>query len=147
MWHVRIQYVLEYLPFLIKLQKLDLQSFLMSKKMQRIVWRDNQVQCRHPALHKDNRPVRLAYKQYFFSQRTIFFSHNKSTNNTFRHDLSAERTGHQQWTSSMSWLEQAYRWMPESGSCMNTTSVNDNCGTRRCMMGDEEYLKATDTIN
>ena len=24
------------------------------------------------------RPIRLAYKSYFFSQRTIFFSHNKS---------------------------------------------------------------------
>ena len=26
------------------------------------------------------RPVRLAYKPYFFSQRTVFFSHNKSAN-------------------------------------------------------------------
>jgi len=37
------------------------------------------------------RPVRLAYKPYFFSQRTIFFSHNKSANNIFSHDLSGER--------------------------------------------------------
>ena len=39
------------------------------------------------------RPVRLAYKPYFFTQRTIFFSHNKSTNSTFSHGLSAKRTG------------------------------------------------------
>ena len=41
----------------------------------------------------DHCPVRLAYKPYFFSQRTVFFSHNKSVNNTFSHDLSAKRTG------------------------------------------------------
>ena len=29
------------------------------------------------------RPVRLAYKPYFFSQRTAFFSHNKSANGIF----------------------------------------------------------------
>ena len=40
------------------------------------------------------RPVYLAYKPYFFSQRTVFFSHNKSTNSTFSHGLSAKRTGH-----------------------------------------------------
>jgi len=38
-------------------------------------------------------PVRLAYKSYYFSQRTVFFSHNKSANSTFSHDLSAKRTG------------------------------------------------------
>ena len=46
------------------------------------------------------RPVRLAYKPYFFSQRTIFFSHNKSANSTFSHDLSAKRTGQ----SKSEWL-------------------------------------------
>ena len=30
----------------------------------------------------------LTYKSYFFSQRTIFFSHTKSANSTFSHDLS-----------------------------------------------------------
>jgi len=40
------------------------------------------------------RPVRLAYKPYFFSQRTIFFSHNKLANSTFSHGLSAKRIGH-----------------------------------------------------
>jgi len=40
------------------------------------------------------RPVRLAYKPYFFSQRTVFFSHNKAVNSTFSHGLSAKRTGH-----------------------------------------------------
>ena len=35
----------------------------------------------------------LAYKPYFFSQRIIFFSHNKSANSTFSHDLSVKRTG------------------------------------------------------
>ena len=40
------------------------------------------------------RPVHLAYKPYFFSQRTVFFSHNKSANSTFSHGLSAKRTGH-----------------------------------------------------
>ena len=39
------------------------------------------------------RPVRLAYKLYFLSERTIFFSHNKSTNSTFSHSLSVKRTG------------------------------------------------------
>ena len=39
------------------------------------------------------RPVRLAYMMYFFSQRIIFFSHNKSTNSTSSHGLSAKRTG------------------------------------------------------
>ena len=34
--------------------------------------------------------VRLAYKPYFFSQRTVFFSHNKSTNGTFSHGLLAK---------------------------------------------------------
>ena len=37
-----------------------------------------------------NRTVRLSYKPYFFSQRIIFFSHNKSVNS---HGLSAKRTG------------------------------------------------------
>ena len=40
------------------------------------------------------RPVRLAYKPYFFGQQTLFFSHNKSANNTFSHGLSVNRTGH-----------------------------------------------------
>ena len=39
-------------------------------------------------------PVCLAYKPYFFSQRTVFFSHNKSANRTFSHGLSAKRTWH-----------------------------------------------------
>jgi len=39
-------------------------------------------------------PVRLVYKPYFFSQRTIFFSHNKLANSTFSHSLSAKQTGH-----------------------------------------------------
>ena len=43
----------------------------------------------------DYRSVRLVYKSYFFNQGTIFFSHNKSTNNTFSYDLSAKRT--EQW--------------------------------------------------
>ena len=42
-----------------------------------------------------HRPIRLAYKPYFFSQRTVFFSHNKSANSTFSHGLSAKRTGHE----------------------------------------------------
>jgi len=32
----------------------------------------------------------LVYKPYFFSQRTIFFSHNKSANSIFSHGLSAK---------------------------------------------------------
>ena len=46
-----------------------------------------------PTVSTDRCPVRLAYKSYFFSQRTIFFSHNKSANSTFSHGLSAKRTG------------------------------------------------------
>ena len=37
--------------------------------------------------HGDMRHVRLAYKPYFFTQRIIFFSHNKLANSTFSHDL------------------------------------------------------------
>ena len=48
-----------------------------------------------------NRPVHLAYKPYFFSQRIVFFSHNKSDKSTFRHGLSAKRTG-QMYTKHMS---------------------------------------------
>ena len=39
---------------------------------------------------RENRPIRLAYKPYFFSQQTIFFSHNLSTNVTFSRSLSAQ---------------------------------------------------------
>ena len=46
---------------------------------------------------EDVRPARLAYKPYFFSQLTVFFSHNKSANNTFSHGLSAKRTGQLVW--------------------------------------------------
>ena len=42
---------------------------------------------------RTKRHVRLAYKPFFFSQRTIFFSHNKSANSTFSLGLPAERTG------------------------------------------------------
>ena len=42
----------------------------------------------------NKRPVRLAYKPYFFNQQTIFFSHNKLANSTFSHDLSIKRTWH-----------------------------------------------------
>jgi len=37
------------------------------------------------------RPVRLAYNSYFFSERTVFSSYNKSAHGTFSHDLSAKR--------------------------------------------------------
>ena len=33
----------------------------------------------------------LTYKPYFFSQRTLFFSHTKSANSTFSHDLSVKQ--------------------------------------------------------
>ena len=39
------------------------------------------------------RYVRLTYKLYFFSQRIIFFSYNKSVNSIFNHGLSVKRTG------------------------------------------------------
>jgi hypothetical protein len=38
------------------------------------------------------RHVHLSYKLYFFSQRTGFFSHNKSANSSFSHDFSVRRT-------------------------------------------------------
>jgi hypothetical protein len=38
-------------------------------------------------------PVRLTYQPYFFSEGTVFFSHNKSANNTFQPGFSAKRTG------------------------------------------------------
>jgi hypothetical protein len=39
------------------------------------------------------RHIRLVYKPYFSSQQTVFFSHNKSANDTFNHGFSAKRTG------------------------------------------------------
>ena len=33
----------------------------------------------------------LVYKPYFFNQRILFFSHTKSANSTFSHDLSAKQ--------------------------------------------------------
>jgi len=41
----------------------------------------------------DKRHIRLAYNLYFFSHRTVFFSHHKSANSTFSHDLLAKRKG------------------------------------------------------
>ena len=47
-----------------------------------------------PCMHAAHTwPVRLAYKLYFFSQRIVFFSHNKSANDTFSYGLSAKRIG------------------------------------------------------
>jgi hypothetical protein len=41
------------------------------------------------------------YKPYFFNERTMFFSHNKSANSTFSHNLSAKRTdGKQRWCAT-----------------------------------------------
>jgi len=40
---------------------------------------------------KNMHPVRWTYKPYFFSQQTVFFSHTKSTNSTFSHDLSVKQ--------------------------------------------------------
>ena len=42
----------------------------------------------------ESRKIRSAYKSYFFSQQIIFFSHNKSANNIFSHNLSAKRAEH-----------------------------------------------------
>ena len=62
--------------------------------MPRIRQKGAQEHCRKGKTDRwNNHYVRLAYKLYFFSQRTIFFSHNKSANSTFSHDLSAKRTG------------------------------------------------------
>jgi hypothetical protein len=33
------------------------------------------------------------YNPYCFSEQTVFFSHNKSVNSTFSHDLLAKRLG------------------------------------------------------
>ena len=49
--------------------------------------------CIHYLVGSNYRLICLAYKPYFFSQWTIFFSHDKSANSTFRHGLSAKRTG------------------------------------------------------
>jgi hypothetical protein len=48
--------------------------------------------------------VRLSYKLYFFSKQIVFFSHNKSANNTFSHGFSAKRT----------WPKQVYHHGPAS---------------------------------
>jgi hypothetical protein len=37
-------------------------------------------------------PVHLSCEPYYFSERTVFFSHNKSANSIFSHDFSAKRT-------------------------------------------------------
>jgi hypothetical protein len=39
-------------------------------------------------------PVRLAYQPYFFSEGTVFSSHNKSANGTFQPGFSAKRWKH-----------------------------------------------------
>ena len=41
---------------------------------------------------RDCGPVCLCYEPYHFSERTMFFSHNKSANSTFSHGFSAKRT-------------------------------------------------------
>ena len=56
------------------------------------------------------RPVRLAYKPYFFGQRIIFFSHNKSTNSTFSHGLSAKRIGH--WVMAYTFVDNGLTFNP-----------------------------------
>jgi hypothetical protein len=38
-------------------------------------------------------PVRLSFQLYFFSEGTVFFSHNKSASSTFQLVFSAKRTG------------------------------------------------------
>jgi len=44
--------------------------------------------------HKTKDPIRWSYEPYYFSERTIFFSHNKLANSTFSHGLLAKRRGH-----------------------------------------------------
>jgi hypothetical protein len=38
-------------------------------------------------------PCSSTYPSYFFSEEIMFFSHNKSANNTFNHGFSAKQTG------------------------------------------------------
>jgi hypothetical protein len=42
---------------------------------------------------EDRRSVRLSLSNKSASHLAVFFSHNKSVNNTFGHGLSAKRTG------------------------------------------------------
>jgi hypothetical protein len=44
-----------------------------------------------PASHTYTAPVRLSFQPYFFSEGTMFFSYNKSTNNTFQFVFLAKR--------------------------------------------------------
>jgi hypothetical protein len=39
----------------------------------------------------DKQPVRLSFQPLIFSQPEVFFSHNKSVNNTFNRLFSAKR--------------------------------------------------------
>ena len=44
------------------------------------------VLCRYKQYFQPTVLSAMVYKPYFFSQRTVFFSHNKSANSTFSHD-------------------------------------------------------------
>jgi len=75
-------------------------DYFFQKKKSIEPWQTNKLQIMKNNLkriYSKNKPlvfatiyglVRLAYKPYFFNQRTIFFSHNKSVNSTLSHGLS-----------------------------------------------------------
>jgi len=88
------------------------------------------------------RPVCLAYKPYFFSQRILFFSHNKSANSTFSHGLSTKRTGHLSIggpspSRRLAWNRLLYTWKKRSeSSCAERPAVRlvmaNPCICARC---------------
>ena len=59
--------------------------------------------------------------QFIFSVRTVFFSHNKSANSIFSHDLSVKRTGPQAMTVMCTRRAQVKPFLAWSTGCVQGT--------------------------
>jgi hypothetical protein len=99
------------------------------------------------------RPIRLSYKSYFFSQRTLFFSRNKSTNSIFNHDFSAKWTAWPRSAGIISRLKNTVGWFfVREKYCsgwknkLNKTNYKPDKQTHdiKCMDGRlQQFIKAT----
>jgi hypothetical protein len=77
-------------------------------------------------------PVYLSYKPYFFSQRSMFFSHDKLVNSTCSHNFLTKRTGRTQATIHMTSTQVCHSLGPfthcrsrsrQSKQCSNSTFI------------------------
>jgi hypothetical protein len=74
-----------------------------------------------------------------FRQQTVFFSHNKSVNNTFRHSFSAER----EWFLRMvtctatRWLQNKVRLLQLNGEVQTTPQRRPSCFTYASLEPDQ----------